>query len=286
MARRGAALIYVLLLLAVTALWGWTFVVVKDAISAYPPLPFLWIRFGLALLAVGVFLRQPPDGKTLRAGLAIGLVLAASYLLQTLGLQTTTPGNAGLITGVFVVFTPLIGFFFGDLPARRTVLAAALALIGVVLLTGGPAGFGIGDALVLGCAVAFALHIVLLSRWAPDRPATPLAAAQMLACALVFTPAGLAGLRPPSGMVWVAIVITGLFASGLAFFLQTWAQARLDATRAALVLSTEPAWALFFAVLLAGQRLGLLQALGAALVLTAILGHELASLKFRVPRWH
>jgi drug/metabolite transporter (DMT)-like permease len=274
-------LIYVLLLLAVTVVWGWTFVLVKDAITQYPTLPFLELRFLLAVLVMVAIVRRLPTSRELKVGLTAGAVLAGGYLFQTLGLTTTSPGNAGLITGLFVVFTPLIDRLFGVSLHRRTIVAAVCALIGVALLTGGPSGFGLGDLLVMIAAILLALHIVLLSRWSPGLSPAPLAMLQMGACALIFTAGGSSSLRPPTAGVWVAIVITGVFASALAFYVQTWAQAHLDASRTALILATEPAWAVVASVVLAGQRFGLLEAAGAALVLVAILGHELAPLVAR-----
>jgi drug/metabolite transporter (DMT)-like permease len=274
-------LIYVLLLLAVTVVWGWTFVLVKDAITQYPTLPFLELRFLLAALVMVALVRRLPTRRELKVGLIAGVVLAGGYLFQTLGLTTTSPGNAGLITGLFVVFTPLIDRLFGVSLHRRTIVAAVCALIGVALLTGGPSGFGLGDLLVMVAAILLALHIVLLSRWSPGLPAAPLAMLQMGTCALIFTAGGSWSLRPPTAGVWVAIVITGVFASALAFYVQTWAQAHLDASRTALILATEPAWAVVASVVLAGQRFGLIQAAGATLVLGAILGHELVPLVSR-----
>jgi drug/metabolite transporter (DMT)-like permease len=267
-------------LLFVTAVWGWTFVLVKDAVTQYPTLPFLQIRFALALLVMAVLVRRLPTGRELRVGAIVGAVLAGGYLAQTVGLTMTSPGNAGLITGLFVVFTPLLNRVFGAPIRWWTWVATLLSLGGLVMLTGGPSGMGLGDVLVLGCAVLFALHIVLLGRWSPGLPAAPLAMVQMAGCALIFSAGGTWQLRPPSGSVWFAIVITGVFASALGFYIQTWSQGFISANRTALILATEPAWALAAAVVLAGQRLGLLQALGAALVLAAIVGHELASLKF------
>ena len=264
-----------------TAVWGWTFVLVKDALTQYPTLPFLQIRFLLALVVMVALVHRLPTRKELWVGLIAGAVLAGGYLVQTIGLTRISPGNAGLITGLFVVFTPLLNRLFGATVRWWTWVAVAVALLGTVLLTGGPAGMGIGDLLVLGCAVLFALHIVLLGRWSPGLPPAPLAMVQMGACAVIFSAAGSWSLTPPSGSVWVAIVITGVFASALAFYIQTWAQAHIDASRTALILATEPAWAVAAAVVLAGQRFGLLQAAGAALVLAAIVGHELAPLKFK-----
>jgi len=266
----------------VTAVWGWTFVLVKDAVSQYPTLPFLQVRFALALLVMAILVRRLPTRVELRYGLTAGVVLAAGYLTQTTGLAMTSPGNAGLITGLFVVFTPLLNRLFGAPIHWWTWGATALSLAGLVMLTGGPAGMGVGDLLVLACAVLFALHIVLLGRWSPGRPAAPLAMVQMAACVLLFSAGGTWQLRMPTSAVWFAIGVTGVFASALAFYIQTWAQQHLSPSRTALILATEPAWALAAAVVLAGQRFGAIQAAGAALVLVAILGHEVASLKFEV----
>jgi drug/metabolite transporter (DMT)-like permease len=277
-------LIYVLLLLMVTAVWGWTFVLVKDAVTQYPTLPFLQIRFALALVVMALLVRRLPTRSELRIGAIVGTVLAGGYLTQTAGLNYTSPGNAGLITGLFVVFTPLLNRIFGAPIRWWTWGATVVSLAGLVMLTGGPAGMGFGDLLVLACAVLFALHIVLLGRWSPGLPAAPLAMVQMGTSALIFSAGGTWSLRPPGGSVWFAIVITGVFASALGFYIQTWSQGFISANRTALILATEPAWALAASVVLAGQRLGLLQAAGAALVLAAIVGHELASLKFEVHR--
>lgn len=268
------------MLLTVTAVWGWTFVLVKDAVTQYPTLPFLQIRFALALVVLALVVHRLPTRRELRVGALIGTVLAAGYLTQTAGLAITSPGNAGLITGLFVVLTPLLNRLFGAPIHWWTWTATLVSLAGLVLLTGGPAGMSVGDLLVLACAVLFALHIVLLGRWSPGTSAAPLAMVQMGMCTVLFSAGGTWSLRWPNAAVWFAIVITGLFASAFGYLVQTWAQAHISANRTALVLATEPAWALVAAVVLAGQRFGLAQAVGAALVLAAILGHEGASLKF------
>ena len=261
-------------------MWGWTFVLVKDAVTQYPTLPFLQIRFALAFAVVALIVRRWPARRELRVGAVIGAVLAAGYLAQTAGLAITSPGNAGLITGLFVVLTPLLNRLFGTPIHWWTWVAAAGSLAGLVLLTGGPNGMNLGDLLVLACAVLFALHIVLLGRWSPGTSSASLALVQMAMCTALFSLGGTWSLRPPSGAVWLAIVVTALFASAFGYFIQTWAQAHISANRTALVLATEPAWALVAAVALAGQRFGFAQAIGAALLLAAIVGHELASLKF------
>ena len=265
----------------VTAVWGWTFVLVKDALTQYPTLPFLQLRFILAFLVMVALVRRLPTRRETWVGVIAGAVLAAGYLTQTVGLTITSPGNSGLITGLFVVFTPLIDRIFGVRLRWWTLAAVAIALAGTVMLVGGPSGFGLGDALTVICAFLFALHIVLLSRWSPGLRSAPLAMLQMGTSALIFSAGGTWSLQTPSAGVWLAIVITGVFASALAFYIQTWAQQHLSASRTALILTTEPAWALVAAVVLAGQRFGSLQAAGAALVLTAIVGHEVAHLKFK-----
>ena len=266
----------------VTAVWGWTFVLVKDAVTQYPTLPFLQIRFGLAVVVMAVIVHRLPTRREWKLGSVVGAVLAAAYLTQTVGLAITSPGNAGLITGMVVVFTPLLGRIFGAPVRWWTWIATVVSFVGIALLAGGLSGLNVGDVLVLLCAVLFALQLVLLGRWSPGLRSAPLAFVQMIGCFLLFSGAGTWSLRPPSNQVWVAIAITGVFASALAFYVQTLAQKHIDPNRVALIFTLEPAWALAAAIILAGQRFGLEQALGAALMLAAIVGHELATLKFKV----
>ena len=268
-------------MLLITAVWGWTFVLVKGALQHYPTLPFLELRFILALLVLVALVRRLPTRRELRVGLIAGAVLAAGYWTQTVGLTMTSPANSGLITGLFVVFTPLIDRLFGARLRWFTWIAVASALTGTVMLVGGPANIGLGELLTVACAILYALHIVLLSKWSPGLPSAPLAMVQMGAGALIFTSTGSWTLQPPGPNVWFAIVVTGVFASALAFYIQTLAQQHLSASRTALILTTEPAWALLAAVVLAGQRFGPLQAAGAAVVIAALVGHELAHLKFK-----
>ena len=279
-------MIYVLVLTAVTAVWGWTFVVIKDSIAHYPVAPFLALRFGLAVLVLLVLSRRLPERRSLLIGAVIGATVAAGYALQTYGLASTAPGTAGLITGLFVVFTPVIDRAFGARIAGRTWVAVMVALAGTALLAGGDpaARVGIGDLLVLGGAICFAFQVVLLSRRAPGLRPMDLALMQMAVGFLVFSAAGSASLAAPTAGVWFGIVITGVFASALAFPLQAWVQSKLNATRAALIMAMEPAWALLFSVLLAGQHLDAVQATGAALVLVAVLGHE-ALPQLTAARW-
>jgi drug/metabolite transporter (DMT)-like permease len=267
-------LVYTLLLVLVTAVWGWTFVVVQDAISAFGVLGFLALRFALASVALSPILLSGVSRRTLLVGAGIGLALAMGYLFQTLGLLYTTPTNSGLITGLFVVFAPLADrIFFGTRASRQTIVAVALSMVGMVLLTGGgPEGVNPGDLLTLLCAAALGLHIALLSRYAAGHDAGGLTFAQILAMAILFAAIwpvfGTVSLPPPE--VWVALLITGLLASAGAFYVQTFVQQRLPAARTAIILTMEPAFAAFFGYWLAGDRLIAVQVLGAALILSAV----------------
>ncbi len=276
------------LLLAATAVWGWTFVVVKEAILLFPPLSFLAVRFALAAVALAVMaLVLGERARTGLVGVGIGAVLALGYLLQTVGLQTTSPANAGLLTGLFVVFVPVLDrLTFRVRLWPGTLVAVGCSLIGTVLLTGTARPTPRpGDALMVGAAFAFAWHIVLLSRLAAGRSAIWLTVQQLVTGAALFT-AGTAltaqPLLPVPAGAWAALLITGLGASAAGFWIQTFAQQRLNASRVALLLTAEPVFAVLFAVWLVGQRFDLRQAAGAALIVGALVFHE-AWLPRRVP---
>lgn len=271
-------------LIGVTAVWGWTFVVVRDAVQAFPVLPFLALRFGLAALVLSPALAR--RGTGFNAGLLPGAVLAAGYLAQTTGLRYTTASQAGLLTGLFVVLTPAITFIvWRSRPPSSTAAAVAAALLGTALLVGDASG-GMGSHIVLGdslevvTAICFSVHIVLLARFAPGRDAPRMALGQMTAAAVLFAAGalGAGGFRQPDAPVWFAVALTGAVASAAAFWIQTYVQQLVSPTRTALILTSEPAFATIFGFLLAGDRFGLLQALGAALILAAIVFHEASSL--------
>jgi drug/metabolite transporter (DMT)-like permease len=265
-----------LALVGVTAIWGSTFVVVKRAVEQIPVADFLAWRFALAALAM--LLLRPRSVASLgtagrRAGVLVGLALGAGYLLQTLGLQHTSAAVSGFITGMFVVLTPVVAFVL--LRDRLSWIAGAavlLATCGLALLSLHGWSVGYGELLTLGCALAFALHIVGLGRWAPSFDAYGLAVVQLLTTALLClacaAPGGVA--IPASWEVWGALALTALAATALAFVVQTWAQASLAPTRAAVIMTMEPVFAGVFAVLLAGEVLGVRTLAGAALVLAAM----------------
>src|SRR5579875_4099905 len=245
-------------LVAVTAVWGLTFVQVKDAVAVYPVLPFLALRFAIASLALAPGARRLARLGRAGAGAAAlaGGLLAAGYVLQTLGLERTSVSSAGFVTGTSVVLTPLLARACFRLDVGAGAWAgAALALAGLALLAGVHRGQWGGDLLVLAAAAVYALQIVLMERYAPRYDPVGFTLAEMAAaCGGLAVAAVPTAAVPRGATVWAALLVTGLLASALAFLVQTWAQRRTSATRTALVFTLEPVWAALFGVTLAGGR--------------------------------
>jgi drug/metabolite transporter (DMT)-like permease len=278
-------------LILVTAVWGLTFVQVKDAVELYPLYAFLALRFAIASAALAPavivrFSRVPgtvPRPRLRETGIAtvLGLLLAAGYALQTEGLARTTVSSTGFITGLYVVFTPLLalGLF------RRSIgvaawLGVALSVAGLAMLSGIHAGSAAGDALVLGASAVYSLQIVLLERIARRLDPLALTFVEMLAAFAAFV--AIAGSQsafevPRGWTVWGALLVTGLFASALGFLVQSWAQRRTSATRTALAFAMEPVWTAVFGYTLAGDRLGALGWGGCAAILAGIVLAEPAA---------
>jgi drug/metabolite transporter (DMT)-like permease len=264
-------------LVLVTAVWGVTFVQIKDALELYPIFAFLAVRFAIAVATLAV-----PGARRLRslgprgavAGLALGSLLAAGYGLQTAGLERTTVSAAGFVTGMYVVLTPIFGLIlFRIRPAGRVWLAVGLAVAGLTMLSGVSAGSPAGDLLVLAAAALYALQIALMERYAPRYDPLAFTTAQMVAAFLGFAVVAVAAGQievPRGATVWAALVVTGVFASALAFLVQAWAQQRTSATQTALVFSLEPVFAGIFGFALAGDRLGAVGWAGCAVILGGI----------------
>jgi drug/metabolite transporter (DMT)-like permease len=266
-------------LVGIAAVWGLTFVMVQDAVETIAPMTFLAYRFLPAALVVGVIFwrplrRLPAEGW--RAGVVMGLFLTAGYVTQTFGLQHTSASNAGFITGLFVVLTPLFGALALGLEVGRTAWAAALlSAIGLLLLSGVGGDLSLnGDGVVFLCACSFALHILVTARAVPRFDIGALVAVQLGVCGLVcLAYAAVAGqLEAPEGRtVWSALLVTSLVASALGFLVQSYAQRHASPSRTALILSAEPAFAGLFGYLLQGDRLSALAWTGAVLIMAAIL---------------
>ena len=264
-------------LLLVTAVWGVAYVIVKDALDHMPPSDFLVWRFAvavcvLALLRPGRLRGLTPPG--LRAGALVGVPLAAGYLLQTVGLGSTSAAVSGFLTGLLVVFVPLFAACLlrrrlpGEVLAGVTVATAGLAVLCLDAMS-----VGWGELLTVLGAAAFAVHVLMLARYAGGHGLSSLVLVQLGVVAgvslLLAAPGGL--VVPDGGRVWFAILVTALPCTALAYCLQTWAQRRLSATSTAVVLTGEPLFAGLAAVWLGGEVLGPRVLLGGALIVTAML---------------
>lgn len=278
------------LALAIVALvWGTTFVVVKHALTDISTLYFLALRFSVASLCMLLMFlpafrragaRQVYQG--LKGGAAAGLLLWLGYVLQTLGLKYTTAGNSGFLTGLYIVLVPLISAaVYRRWPQIPELIGILIASSGMALLTVPSMKhafqLNIGDALTIACAVAFAFHLLLLGYFSQRERFEAVALGQIL-CAAVLSTISLLIEKPTvhwDPNVVFSILLTAVFATALAFALQTWGQQYTTATRTALIFALEPVFALLTAVSVGGERLTLAAISGGGLILAGILTVEL-----------
>lgn len=264
-------------LLAVAAMWGISFVWMKDILDQQDVYSFLLSRFVVAALVMVIV--NPKmitrfNREIIAKGSVIGAVLGLGYIFQTLGLDRTTPAITGFITGLYVVLTPLIAAFL--LKEKLTTQAwfyIALATLGLAVLSVSGWSIGTGEFFVLISAILFAAHILLLSRWSKKFDAYALTFVQLSTCALVsLVPTTINGFTsPPDSQVWGVILFTAVFATFFAFVIQTWAQARISATKVAVILTMEVVFAALFSVMLGAEPLTLRIVIGGSMVLIAML---------------
>lgn len=278
--RRTSALA-TLALLGVTAAWGSTFFLLKDLLDTMPVLDLLAVRFLLAGVALGLLFPRTLTRMSAthrRAAVVLGLLYAVAQALQTAGLATTPASVSGFVTGLYVVCTPMLAaLLLRHRIGRVTWLAVALAVVGLGVLTLDGLSIGYGEAVTFVSAVLYALHIVGLGAWSSARDAVGMAVVQLLvigvACLVITLPDGV--VLPGTAADWSSLVYMALVAGAIAMVAQTWAQAHLPPTRTAVIMSMEPVFAAFFAVLLGGELLTGRMLLGGALVLSAMLLVEL-----------
>ena len=263
-------------LLGVAAMWGAAFVLMKDAIKRQDVNSFLFTRFAVA--AVVLVLLKPRVVKLfsrdlVTKGFIAGCFLGSGYILQTLGLARTTAAVTGFVTGMYVIAPPLIAaLVLHQRISRRTWAYVLIATVGLALLSLHGWSVGFGEFLVFCSAIAFASHIIALGQWSSGRDAYALTVIQLATCAGL---AGLASLKsgyqsPPDRGVWGVVVFTAIFATAIAFIIQTWSQAHMSSTKVAVILTMEVVFAAIFAVIFGGERLTLQIALGGALVVGAM----------------
>jgi drug/metabolite transporter (DMT)-like permease len=263
-------------LLGVAAAWGLAFVTMKDAIERQSVNNFLFTRFTLAVVVMVVI--RPQVVKKLNKDLLLrgsmaGVFLGFGYIFQTLGLERTGAAITGFITGLYVVLTPLLAsFILKERISRFVWLCIFIATIGLALLSVQGFSVGFGEMLVLMSAIFFAAHIIALSKWSPGRDVYAMTVVQLTICALM---AGIASIpegysAPPDRGVWAVVVFTAVFATAVAFIIQTWSQAHISATKVAVILTMEVVFAALFAVIFGGEVLTLQVLLGGSMVLLAM----------------
>ena len=274
--RRNQALATGALLLT-TASWGSTFFLIKDLIERVPTLDFLAIRFAIAGVVTLVVMHRAVfalDREAWRRAGALGLVYGVAQILQTAGLAHTAASVSGFVTGMYVVFTPLLASLV--LRTRITAMtwgAVLLATVGLGVLTLSGLSVGYGEAITLVASVLYALHIVALGVWSTARNALGMSVVQLLViavvCLVATAPDGL--VLPDRTSDWLAILYMALIPGAGALAAQTWAQSQISPTRTAIIMSTEPVFAALFAVLLGGEALSARLLLGGVLVVSAML---------------
>lgn len=269
-------------LLLVALIWGATFVIVKEAVSQIGVFTFLTLRFLFAALVLGLMFwprLRASSPREFLAGALVGLFLFGGYALQTTGLKYTSASKAGFITGLSVVIVPLLStLLLRQKPGLNALVGVLLATTGLGLLTLRGLSMAQGDLWVLGGAVAFALQIVALGRFAPQMETGSLATIQVATVALLSAPLAWASegaLPQMSHQVWFAIFFTGIMATSLAFLAQSKAQRFTSPTHTALIFAAEPVFAALFGYLLLQERIGCRGFLGCALILAGMVVGEI-----------
>jgi drug/metabolite transporter (DMT)-like permease len=273
-----------------TLLWGCTFVVVKNSLDHSSVFVFLALRFTLAGICMAAF--RPGVFRVLQreeifAGVRLGFFMFCGYAFQTAGLRYTTASNSGFITGSSVVLVPLIlALFWGQRVTAWVYFGTIAAAAGLYFLTvpvSGVAHLNRGDVLTFFAAISYAVHIILVGEYAREHSAAALSVLQVLACAAMawLTAFGAHAIRwqtmslQSSSQLWIGVAVCAVFATGVAFSLQLWAQQYTSPSHAAILFTLEPVFAVATSYLVLGERLGLRSLVGAALVLAGILAAEL-----------
>jgi drug/metabolite transporter (DMT)-like permease len=271
--------------------FGVTFPLVHDALGDIEPFAYLMLRFAIAVLVLGPFAvviarRGSPEERRLltRAGLIAGVLLVGGYATQTIGLQTASPSTSAFITGLYVVFTPLVeGVVRRKAPPIGVLVGIAFATVGLYLLTGADLAFGTGELWTLACAALFAVWIVFQGEYAQRIHPVPYTTVQMIVVVVLCVPgAAVQGVGHLTGLAIFAVAFTGIACSSFALSLQLWGQRHIAASRAALILLIEPVFAAI-AGYVNGERLGSVELAGAGVILVGIVIAELGPGRAQVP---
>lgn len=275
-----------LALTSVAAVWGASFVLMKDALAGQSVDDFLATRFIIATAALILIRPQSLreiNREMLGKGALLGLFLGSGYLFQTIGLHLTTAATTGFITGLYVVFTPILGaLFLKSTVTRNEWIGVGMATVGLALLSFKGLSIGLGELSVLLSALFFAFHILGLGRWSGKFATYPLTIVQLGTIALLTTVLAVADKGyelPNTNQEWKATIFTALLATSVAFLVQTWSQSKMDATVVAVVLTLEVVFAALFAVIAGQESLTIRAITGGALIFAAMLLMQIRSAK-------
>jgi drug/metabolite transporter (DMT)-like permease len=279
----------VLSLVFVAIVWGAGFVLMKDAIDDQPVFDFLATRFTLAtlvMIAIRPQVLSAINKKTLFRGSILGVMLGLAYITQTIGLDLTTAAITGFLTGLYVVFTPLLFWFvFKKKVEKKVIVGTTLALTALLFISFNGISFDPGQVWLIACALLFAGHIIGLSFWSNAKDIYPLTVIQLAAgsvvCWMGAVPDGYQ--PPPNTFVWGTVVFTAVFATAMAFLIQTWAQSIMDPSRVAIILTGEIVFAAAIAVAVGQEVLSLRTVIGGVLIVLAMLIVEWPDKKSKSP---
>lgn len=263
-------------LLTVSMAWGFAFVIMKDAIERQSVNNFLFTRFLVAVVAM--ILIRPQCLKLMNKALvlrslAAGVFLGFGYIFQTLGLARTGAAITGFVTGLYIVLTPLFAsILLRQRVSRFTWICIVIATIGLGLLSIHGFSVGLGELLTFISAIFYALHIISLSKWSSGRDAYAMTVVQLAMCALLSGIASIPGgySPPPDFGVWSVVIFTAVFATAIAFIVQTWSQAHMSATKVAVILTMEVVFAALFAIVFGSESLTLQSSIGGVMVVSAM----------------
>ena len=264
------------LLLLVAMSWGLAFVTMKDALGRQSVNSFLFYRFAMAVIALLIIhpqILKKLNWDMIKHGGVTGLFLGAGFITQTYGLDMTSAAVTGFITGLYVVATPLFEQFFGGQKLGRTVwISIAIATSGLALLSLKGFSVGIGELLVLISALMYTGQIIGLSKWSAGRDVWTMTFIQIFVVAVMT---GIAALiegfqTPPDNGVWGVIIFTAIICTVTAFIIQTWSQAIIESTKAAVIMTMEVVFSALFAVTLGGEVLSTRTLIGGILVVISM----------------
>jgi drug/metabolite transporter (DMT)-like permease len=279
----------VIALFGVTFSWGAAFVLMKDAINEQPVFDFLATRFTLAtlvMIAVRPQVLKAINKKLMLRGSILGAMLGLAYITQTIGLDLTTAAITGFLTGLYVVFTPLLFWLiFRKKIQGKVLIAAVTAFIALLFISFNGFSLDAAQVWLIACAILFAGHIVGLSVWSTAKEIYPLTVIQLAAGSVVCWLGAVAdGYQPPpNASVWGVVVFTAVFATAAAFLVQTWAQSIMDPSRVAIILTTEVIFAAAISVAVGQEVLAYRTVIGGALMVVAMLIVEWPDKKSKSP---